>query len=302
VGQVLAGRYRLIEPIGEGATGTVWRARDRRRHRIVALKVLLPDGPSSALRFVREQSLRVDHPHVIAPDGWAADDGVVVLTMDLVRGGTADQLLARHGALPEDYVAVLLDQLLRALDAVHRAGLVHRDVKPSNLLLEPTGTGRPSLRLADFGVAVAIAEHRMADLPGVVGTDGYLAPELVAGAPPDPRQDLYAAGVTTAELLTGRRPRGPDDLPRGRLRDLLAMLIAPDPAQRPPTASVARALLLGAGVPSGAPWRLRPHPPDVPDRYADRPAPAEARATWAALACLVAASVLCLAALRPLLG
>lgn len=266
--QVVAGRFQLIEPIGEGATGTVWLARDRRRRRVVAAKVLSRRGAEEVLRFVREQSLRVAHPHVVAPDGWAADDDVVVLAMDLVRGGTADLLLARHGALPEDYVAVLLGQLLQALHAVHRAGLVHRDVKPANLLLEPTGTGRPHLRLGDFGVAAAIGGR---DLTGAVGTDGYVAPEQAAGVGPDPRQDLFAAGMTATELLTGRLPAAPGDLPRGALRPLLRALVACDPGRRPGSAAAALGLLRETGVPSGAPWRRRPHPPEVPDRYAARP-------------------------------
>jgi serine/threonine protein kinase len=270
VPHLVAGRFQLIEPIGQGGTGTVWRARDRRRRRgrrIVAAKVLSRYGAEEVLRFVREQSLRVGHPHVVAPDGWAADDDVVVLTMELVRGGTADQLLARHGALPADYVAVLLDQLLQALDAVHAAGLVHRDVKPANLLLEPTGGGRPHLRLGDFGVA-ATADGRQVVDPA--GTDGYLAPEQATGAAPGPRQDLFAAGMTAAELLTGRLPGSPDDLPRGPLRPLLTTMIATDPSYRPPSAAAALALLRGSGVPRGTPWARRPHPPDVPDRFAER--------------------------------
>jgi serine/threonine protein kinase len=278
VRHLVAGRLQLIEPIGEGATGTVWRARDRRRRRIVAAKVVSRYGAQEVLGLVREQSLWVSHPHVVAPDGWAADDDVVVLTMELVRGGTADQLLARHGALPEDYVAVLLDQLLQALDAVHRAGLVHRDVKPANLLLEPTGSGRPHLRLGDFGVAAAAGG---AQIVGPVGTDGYLAPDQAAGAAPQPRQDLFAAGMTAAELLTGRLPGSSDELPPGRLRPLLATLVASDPARRPPSAAEALALLRQSGVPAGSPWRRRPHPPDVPDRFAGR---ANRRcATWPAV-------------------
>jgi serine/threonine-protein kinase len=266
VRHLVAGRFQLIEPIGEGATGTVWRARDRRRRQVVAAKVLSRCGAEEVLRFVREQSLRVGHPHVVAPDGWAADDDVVVLTMELVRGGTADQLLARHGALPADYVAVLLDQLLQALDAVHGAALVHRDVKPANLLLEATGFRRPHLRLGDFGVAAAAG--RQTGWPA--GTDGYLAPEHASGAAPEPRQDLFAAGMAAAELLTGRLPCSPEDLPRGPLRPVLTGLIASDPSVRPPSAAAALALLRRSGVPRGTPWTTRPHPPEVPDRFAGR--------------------------------
>jgi len=245
-----APRVRLIDPIGGGGEGTVWRAWDPGAHRFVAAKVLGAAGGC-------EPATAVNHPHVVTgragPGPW--------LTLRLVRGGTLDRLLAEHGALPVDYVTVLLDQLLQALVAVHAAGLVHRDVKPANLLLEPTGTGRPHLRLTDFGVAVPVG----ARLPPA-GTDGYLAPDDTAGAPADPRHDLYAAGVTTAELLSGRIPRHDRDIPRGPLRDLVRDLTGPDPVQRPDSAEEARARLRRIGVPGGTPWRSRPHPPEVPDR------------------------------------
>ena len=119
--------------------GAVWRARDLRTGDSVAAKVLARHDAGLLLRFVHEQSVRVRHPHVLAPTGWAAEDDVVVIVMDLVRGGSLHDLLADHGALPEDYVRVLLDQLLQGLMAVHAAGVVHRDLKPANLLLDATG-------------------------------------------------------------------------------------------------------------------------------------------------------------------
>lgn len=295
-GRPIAGRYLLIDQIGEGGTGTVWRAWDLRRRRLVAAKVLGRYGASTLLHFVREQSLRITHPHVVAPAGWAAEDHTVVLTMDLVRGGSADRLLVRHGPLPEDYVAVLLDQLLQALEAVHAVGVIHRDVKPGNLLLEPTGTGRPLLRLGDFGVAERVGEPRSTRVPGSVGTDGYLAPEQSGGAPPDPRQDLWSAGVTAVELLTGRRPVEPDDVPAGRLRPLLAAMLDQDPASRPASAAQARVWLHQLGVREGAPWQRRPYPPDVTDRYADLSSPTALttrRTAWA-LACFTCVIALCI--------
>jgi serine/threonine protein kinase len=266
---------RLIDPIGEGGAGTVWRAWDPRTRAFVAAKVLAPGSTPETHRPV--------HPHVLVADRVTAGHGAVVLVMELVRGGTADQLLAEHGALPESYVAVLLDQLLQALAAVHAAGLVHRDVKPANLLLEPTGRGRPQLLLGDFDAATAYRGPSAAEVVGFAGTDGYLAPELFGGAAPDPRQDLYAAGVTAAELLTGRIPRRPRDLPRGRLRRLLVGLTDPDPDRRPPTAAAALDLLRACGVPAGTPWAALPHPPVVPDRFADLRPPI-GPVTWAALA------------------
>jgi eukaryotic-like serine/threonine-protein kinase len=248
---LLAGRLVLLEPIGEGGTGAVRRAWDLRRRRCVAAKLL----PRSA--YDAGPPRQVTHPHVLAVDEVLTTPHLVVLVMPLARGGTADRLLAEHGALPHDYVAVLLDHLLAGLDAVHRAGLVHGDVKPANLLLAATGSGRPHLLLADFGAATTVGETRTA------ATHGYLAPEAVGGAPPHARQDLYAAGVTAVELLTGRPAPAP---PRGPLRPLLAALTDPDPDDRIPDAGSARAVLHALGVPEGAPWQRRPHPPYVPDR------------------------------------
>jgi eukaryotic-like serine/threonine-protein kinase len=251
--RLLAGRLVLLEAIGEGGTGAVRRAYDVRRRRCVAVK-LLP----RASYDVRRAEARVIHQHVLTVEEVLATPHLAVLLMPLVRGGTADRLLAEHGALPPDFVAVLLDQLLGALGAVHRSGLVHGDVKPANLLLDATGTGRPHLRLADFGAAAPVGGVRRE------ATDAYLAPEDATAAPADPRQDLYATGVTATELLTGRPPPSPP--PRGPLRPLLAALTDPGPEDRIAHATAARVVLRGLGVPDGAPWQHRPRPPYVPDR------------------------------------
>lgn len=273
----LAGRYVLADQVGAGGMGSVWRAWDLRQERFVAVKVLGQHDASLLLRFVREQSVRVRHPHVIAPHGWAADDDLVVLAMDLVRGGSLQSLLETHGPLPADFVAVVLDQLLQALAAVHAAGVVHRDVKPANLLLDATGSARPHVRLGDFGVAALAEDVRLTRTPGAVGTDGYMAPEQAAGEPPDPGQDLYAAGVVALQLLSGRAPTRsgpPPTPPPGRLVPLLDALTAHDPRRRPASAAAALGLLRRAGVPSGAPWRDGPRPPVVVDRIGPPPWPA----------------------------
>ena len=198
---------------------------------------------------MREQSLRVQHPHVVAPTGWSAQDDDVLLTMDLVGGGSLDRLLGDHGPLPLAVVVPLLHQLLDALGAVHAAGLVHRDVTPANVLLEPTGTAPPVLRLADFGIASAVDGPRLTGVGLVAGTRGHVAPEARDGADPDPRQDLWAVGVLAAQLLTARRPDLDADRPplvpglAWSVQAWVDRLGDPDPARRPPDAAAARAAL-----------------------------------------------------------
>lgn len=231
----IAGRYVLVDQIGAGGMGSVWRAYDQRTQSWLAVKVLTQRGTSVLLRFVREQGLRIPHRHVVAPTGWAAEDDVVLLTMDLVRGGSVHDLLVEHGTLPEPLVGLLLDQLLQALSAVHATGVVHRDIKPANLLLEATGHDHPHLRLADFGVAAVREEPRLTRAPGGIGTDGYIAPEQEVGGPPDP-SDLYAAGRVAVQLLAGD-PTAP--VPTGALAPLLTTLVADDPEDRPASAVAA---------------------------------------------------------------
>lgn len=252
---LVAGRLRLVDAIGAGGTGTVWRAWDVGSHRYVAAK--LHTGPAPGGRV----PVPVRHPHVLTAAEWL-DGGAPISLMRLVRGGTADRLLADHGALPAAYVAVLLDQLLDALASVHAAGFAHRDVKPANLLLEPTGTARPHLWLGDLDVAAPLD----APCPTFAGTDRYLAPEAMPGAPTRRGHDLFAAGATAAELLTGLVPRCDRDLPRSPLGGLLRRLVSADPQRRPATTEEARAELRTLGVPQGAPWQQRPRPPDVADR------------------------------------
>ena len=265
MGELFAGRYELVDVLGYGGMGTVWRVVDRRDGAVRAAKVLRQSDAATLLRFVREQTLRVEHPHVVAPRGWAADDDRVLFTMDLVAGGSLATLLGDHGPLPAQWTAVLLDQLLDALTAVHRAGLVHRDVKPSNLLLEATGRARPHLRLSDFGIASPRGEPRLTMPSMVLGTPGWLSPESLAGAEPDPRQDLWAAGTCAVAMLTGDQGRGarlpmdrplPVAAPPGvpvALWRLVRHLTEPDPADRPATAAAARAELADTGTVPPAP-------------------------------------------------
>jgi serine/threonine-protein kinase len=297
----LAGRYLLIDQIGAGGMGSVWRVRDLRMKQLLAAKVLGSHDSGMLLRFVREQSVRIQHPHVVAPTGWAAEDDKVIFTMDLVRGGSVATLLRDHGPLPESYVAVVLDQTLQALAAVHAAGVVHRDLKPANLLLEPTGTRRPHVRLGDFGVAALSDDVRLTRVPGAVGTEGYMAPEQARGAAPDPRQDLYGLGVAGIQMLTGLPPHQQYAVPAGRLQPLLAALTEPDSGKRPASAAAALGLLRRIGVPPGAPWQADPDPPEVVDRLAE-PRRSGTGDLVAALVCFLLSLVLSTSALWMVLG
>ncbi|WAX79129.1 serine/threonine-protein kinase [Streptomyces sp. KMM 9044] len=260
MGEVFAGRYELVDPIGRGGVGAVWRAWDHRRRRYAAAKVLLQSDAHSLLRFVREQALRIDHPHVLAPTSWAADDDKVLFTMDLVTGGSLVHLVGDYGPLPPVFVSTLLDQLLAGLAAVHTEGVVHRDIKPANILLEATGTGTPRLRLSDFGIAMRLGEPRLTETDLVVGTPGYLAPEQIMGSEPDFPADLFAVGLVALYLLEGVKPdakaliqyfaeHGTPGAPQGipePLWQVVATLLQPDPQARFRTATGARKALAAA--------------------------------------------------------
>ncbi|MEV5578902.1 protein kinase [Streptomyces parvus] len=260
MGEVFAGRYELIDPIGRGGVGAVWRAWDHRRRRYVAAKVLQQSDAHTLLRFVREQALRIEHPHVLAPASWAADDDKVLFTMDLVSGGSLAHVIGDYGPLPPRFVCLLLDQLLSGLSTVHAEGVVHRDIKPANILMEATGTGRPHLRLSDFGISMRKGEPRLTETNYVVGTPGYFAPEQMMGAEPDFPADLFAVGLVALYLLQGQKPdsqalvehfaeHGTPGAPEGipePLWQVLAGLLQPDPHARFRTATGARKALTAA--------------------------------------------------------
>ncbi|WP_326698616.1 protein kinase [Streptomyces sp. NBC_01754] len=260
MGEVFAGRYELVDPIGRGGAGAVWRAWDHRRRRYVAAKVLQQSDAHALLRFVREQALRIEHPHVLAPASWAADDDKVLFTMDVVSGGSLTHLIGDYGPLPPRFVCLLLDQLLSGLSTVHAEGVVHRDIKPANILLDATGTGRPHLRLSDFGISMRKGEPRLTETNYVVGTPGYFAPEQMMGAEPDFPADLFAVGLVALYLLQGKKPdaqtlietfaaHGVPTAPPGipePLWQVLAGLLQPDPQARFRTATGTRKALMAA--------------------------------------------------------
>ena len=298
---MVAGRFALCDPLARGATGTVWRAWDLQLGDWCAAKLMRQRDAGDVLRFAREQGVRLTHPRLVTPYSWAAEDAHVVVASRLVAGGSLHTLLGDHGPLAADLVLDLLDQLLDGLAHVHAAGIVHRDVTPANVLLEATGAGRPELRLADFGLAVRTGEPRLTRLGTVLGTVGYVPPEVLAGAAPHPAADLYAAGRLALALLTGTEPdpdqptgltsapasgdpTGAGTTGAGRagagpvplaavpdvLRELLVALTAADPADRPASADAARRVL-GEVPPAHRPRTADGEPVEVLVQLPDLP-------------------------------
>lgn len=265
MGEVFANRYELLDPIADGGMGSVWVIHDRKTDTILAAKLLRHSDASSLLRFMREQATRIHHPHVVTTMSWAGEDDTVLFTMPLIRGGSVDTLIGDWGPLPETWVTTILDQTLDALDAVHTAGIVHRDVKPANLLLEPTGQEPPHVRLTDFGIAAPLDQPRLTMAATAIGTPGYMAPEQRAGEGPDLRQDLYAVATVGLEMLLGHAPPfATHEIPDSPLAQLLVRVRSEDPDDRPTSAAQMRTEL-AAVAPAWEPGEI-----EVLDHFTDR--------------------------------
>jgi len=229
---LLAGRYRLGAVLGSGAMGVVRTAWDTRLQRPVAVKTLSPGAgadrcgaPDLRRRFVAEgrAAAKVSHPGLVTVLDSGEDHGRPFLVMELLGGATLAQVID-EGPMPPDAVRELARQLLGALAAIHRSGLVHRDVKPSNIL--QAGPGR--WKLTDFGIAAPLSalDPSLTATGVVLGTPAYLAPERLAGARATPASDLFALGVVVREALTGQRAsRGPwRTMPPGTPGDLVGVV------------------------------------------------------------------------------
>jgi serine/threonine-protein kinase len=207
-GTVLDRRYRVGARIARGGMSVVYAGIDLRLDRQVAIKVMdagLARDPVFVERFSREAraAARLAHVNAVAVYDQGTDGGHVFLVMELVRGRTLRELLGEHGRLPAEAAVSVLEPVLAVLAAAHRLGLVHRDVKPENVLLSDDGV----IKVADFGLVRAVAAGSTSTQSGVVfGTAGYLAPEQVAHGRADPRSDVYSAGILLYELLTGSAP------------------------------------------------------------------------------------------------
>ncbi len=205
--QVLDGRYRVLSHLANGGMATVYVALDQRLDRKVALKVMrsdLANDESFVSRFRREarSAAKLSHPNVVAVYDQGEDDGHVFLTMELVNGLTLRQVMQAEGPLTPRAALDIIDPVLQALGAAHSAGLVHRDVKPENVILREDGT----VKVADFGLARAIATGTSTAQTGVLlGTVAYLSPEQVERGVADARSDVYAAGLLLFEMLAGSK-------------------------------------------------------------------------------------------------
>ncbi|GAA3644035.1 hypothetical protein GCM10022267_33170 [Lentzea roselyniae] len=198
--RLVAGRYATIRELGRGGMGVVWLAEDRVIGRQVALKELRTTETERVLREARTAG-RLNSPNVVGLYDVIVEHGVTYLVMELVEAPTLSEVMTR-GSLSEDEVADIGLQTLSALEAAHAAGIVHRDVKPSNIMVLPDGR----VKLADFGIARAMDDPGLTATGGIMGSPGYMAPELFAGKPPSPASDLWALGATMFHAIEGRAP------------------------------------------------------------------------------------------------
>ncbi|MEV7555438.1 protein kinase [Amycolatopsis sp. NPDC089917] len=267
-GQLIAGHYRLVEQIGSGAMGVVWRAIDVRLERSVAVKQILPQpGVSEAerdnmrQRAMREakNAARFQHPNAIVVFDIAEHGGDPCLVMEYLNGPSLSAIISDEGTLPLGRVAKIGEQVASALVAAHRAGIVHRDVKPGNILIDESGTAK----ITDFGISRAAGDMTLTQTGLIGGTPAYLAPELARGSDPVPSSDVFALGATLYQAIEGQTPYGNSS-------NQLALLYAAANGQinPPQQAGGATALLMSL---------LRTEP-------TERPSMAEARERLAALA------------------
>jgi serine/threonine-protein kinase len=287
-GTKLGGRYRLDERIAGGGMGDVWRGTDEVLGRTVAVKILLSsllDEPGFAERFRGEARTMatINHPGVVDIYDYGSDQGIAYLVMEYVEGDALSRTLHRVGRLTPARTMALVAQAADALHAAHEKGIVHRDVKPGNLLVRPNGT----LVLTDFGIARSAMVGQLTQAGSVLGTASYISPEQASGRVASPVSDVYALGVVAYQCLSGHRPfEGdnaieiamrhvrdippplPADIPPAA-RAVVERAMAKDPAARWPSAAAladvarraAAALAAGTAPVSGAPASPAPTGP-----------------------------------------
>ena len=204
---IVDGRYRAQRRLGSGGMAEVWCAEDEVLGRRVALKLMggrFAEDPEFRERFRREAQAAagLTHPNIVAIFDRSEWDGTPYIAMELVDGRTLKELVTERGPLPPEIAVSLTEQILRALGYAHRSGIVHRDIKPQNVIID----GEGQAKVADFGIARAGETSEMTQAGAIVGTMQYLSPEQAEGHPVDRRADLYSAGIVLYELLTGQVP------------------------------------------------------------------------------------------------
>jgi serine/threonine protein kinase/uncharacterized tellurite resistance protein B-like protein len=279
IGDVLAGKFRIEELLGVGAFGTVFRAHHADLDEDVAVKVLNPDmalRPEIQERFLREvkTTRALIHRYAVPLREFGKDPkGRLYFTMDLVSGETLQKILEFDGPIPPDRIIKLATQILEVLSEAHRVGVVHRDLKPGNLMVKQVAGGKEEIRVVDFGIAKAFSDPDpgLTQAGRLVGTLAYMSPEQVLGRKLDGRSDLYALGVVLYEALSGEVPSDaerdcasvrhsvlfrivsvpPTDLKElcpkapGRLCDVIHRALAKEPADRFRDAEEMRQALIG---------------------------------------------------------
>src|SRR3954454_118737 len=204
---LIDGRYRAEKRLGAGGMAEVWCAEDEVLARRVAVKLMggrFAEDPEFRERFRREAQAAagLTHPNIVAIFDRSEWNGTPYIAMELVDGKTLKELVTERGPLPPDVAISLTEQVLQALGYAHRRGIVHRDIKPQNVIIDRDGQAK----VADFGIARAGDTSQMTQTGAIVGTMQYLSPEQAEGRPVDRRADLYSAGIVLYELLTGRVP------------------------------------------------------------------------------------------------
>ncbi len=207
VGRVFSSRYEIQRPIAQGGMAEVFLAHDRLLDRPVALKALFPEyarEPSFVERFRREaqSAAGLSHPNIVAIYDWGQEAGTYFIVMEIVQGRSLRDLIRADGPLDPNQAAEICAEIASALGYAHRSGIVHRDVKPGNVLITPTGT----VKVTDFGIARAGTSDALTQTGSVMGTATYFSPEQAQGHPVDGRSDVYSLGVVLYEMLTGVPP------------------------------------------------------------------------------------------------
>jgi serine/threonine-protein kinase len=266
--ETIADRYDLLDVLGRGGMGVVYRARDLVLDRIVAVKVLPAQYASDALlvqRFEREAraAARLNHPNIVGVFDTGRDDAVRYIVMECVPGMSLAERLRERGALPIPEAIDTAAEVADALAAAHAAGIIHRDIKPGNVMIQPSG----DCKVLDFGIARAAADATVTRPAALLGSVPYMPPEIALGKPADERSDIYSLGCVLYEMITGRppfrgdvseavihqqvnaAPRPPSELEPGvwpALDGLMLRMLSKDPAARPQSAAETATALRGA--------------------------------------------------------